>query len=188
MSLRQLLTLSSVALFAAGVAGHAGEDNGRPPQLPQLDGTAAIGIEIDCRPAKSEFRVGEPVNMRCTLKNTTDQIKPIPWHTNVGLHFCCVKHDHPLEGGVLPRAFPQLRQPHTITSSQLSAQYTLYLPPQESVTFLLTYQPSRPTRFKGFIRYDPMAPRMSFDVSEGLKNECAYSNEFEYEVVQDTTR
>jgi len=185
--MKKLSCCASIVLLVAASVAYTGETAGEAISLPKLDGSSAKGLEIECRLVKTKFVVGEPVNMLCTVRNTTDSIKPIGWHSNVGLHFCCVEGNNVMREGVLPRAYPRLPSPIMIKSKgAFQPGYILFLPPGESMQILLTHKPDRPVKFKGRIVYDPVAPRgAAFITKDGppWKNEWVYSNEFEYEVI-----
>lgn len=156
--------------------------------LPILDGNSSKGLEIECSLTKSKFMIGEPVNVWCMVRNTTDIVKPVGWHSNTGLHFCYVQGDKKTVEGLLPRAFPQLKDPVMMKSRDMQPDYVLFIPPQKSILFILTHKPERPEKFKGRVCYDPVAPRdgwITTKVGENdppWKNELIFSNEFEYEM------
>ena len=154
--------------------------------LPKLDGRSAKGLELECSLVQATFAVGEPVNIWCTVKNTTDSTKPVGWHPFGGGHFCQVQGDKPGWGGLLPTVVPHLDRPIMITSRDVPG-YVLFVPPHESIQILLTHKEDRPGKFKGRAVYDPVDPR---DGTRELtkdgppwKDELLFSNEFEYEVV-----
>jgi hypothetical protein len=57
-----------------------GSDVKKPDLLPKLDGESAKGLEIECRLTQTTFVVGEPVNIWCTVKNTTQSVAAVGWH------------------------------------------------------------------------------------------------------------
>jgi hypothetical protein len=187
MGMKKLSCCASIVVLVAASVAYTGETVGEAISLPKLDGSSAKGLEIECRLVKTKFVVGEPVNMWCTVRNTTDSIKPIGWHSNTGLHFCCVQGNNPRREGLLPRAYPQIRSPIMIKSKGMQPGYILFLPPRKSMQILLTHKPRRPVKFKGRIIYDPVAPRGGTvpmnEEGPPWKNEWVYSNEFEYEVI-----
>ncbi len=155
-------------------------------QLPELDSQSSRGLMIECGLVKRRFSIGEPVNIWCTLTNTTDRVKPIAWHASAGSHFCCVRAGSKSREGVLPRAYPQLDEAVLIKSSDLAAGYVLYLPPGRSLRMLLTYRPVEPETFKGTVVYDPLSPRGTF-TGPAWHEDWISSNEIEYEVVAEVT-
>lgn len=184
------LSLALVIVLAVCAVAQTGERPGKAIDLPELDGQSGKGLKIECRLTKAQFEIGEPVNIWCTVTNTTDSTKPIGWHSNVGLHFCCVPAGKATREGLLPRAYPQIRSPIMIQSKAMQPGYILYLPPKESLRILLTHKAERPVTFKGRIVYDPVAPRgggwaVTKDEGPPWKDEWVYSNEFEYEVIPD---
>jgi len=64
-----------------------------------------------CDAAQKKFEVGEPVNIWCTVTNTTDGVKPIAWHPSAGSHFCLVNGEAVKFEGILPLAIPQIQEP-----------------------------------------------------------------------------
>ena len=182
---------SAILLLAASVA-YTGEEVGEATSLPRLDGSSAKGLEFSVtlggdpnvkNNLKAKYAVGERIQMWCTVKNTTDSIKPIGWHTRAGPHFLLVNSDNPT-GGVFPDVFPQIYSPIMIKSKGSPAGYVLFLPPRKSLTILLSYKPPGPMKFRGKIRYDPAVARGGWDISgQDWNHQCVYSNEFEYEVV-----
>ena len=187
--MRRLVSWISIILLAVACMAYAQQKSGDSISLPKLDGDSAKGLEIKCSLVKRQFMVGDPVNVWCTIRNTTNSIKPIVWHSLGGMNFCLVSADHAMwEGGLLPTAIPLLDQPIMIKSVDISKPiYLLFVPAHESIRILLTHKPDRPLRFKGRIVYDPLAPRGEWGVSgkDGppWRNELVSSNEFEYEVV-----
>ncbi len=153
--------------------------------LPKLDEHSAKGLQFHCSLVKTNFTLGEPVNVWCAVTNTTDSIKPIVWHPSAGSHYCLVRGETNWMEGILPLVQPQLRDEIKIKSTGWSPEYILYLPPHSLVTLLLTYKSERPERFKGKVAYDPMTHGGGFFGDEALekaKQACAFSNTFEYEV------
>ncbi|MEP6664556.1 MAG: hypothetical protein ABJC04_12925 [Verrucomicrobiota bacterium] len=149
------------------------------------DENSAKGLQIHCSLLKTNFTVGEAVNVWCAVTNTTDSVKPIVWHPSSGSHYCLVRGETDWMGGVLPQVIPQLRETIKIKSTGWSPEYLLYLPPHSTVTLLLTYRPDVPEKFKGRVVYDPMTHGGKIFGAEGeekLKEACAFSNTFEYEV------
>src|SRR4051812_16823884 len=114
--MRRILRWTSVILLISVWTAYAQETTGKPHPLPALDGKSAKGLEIECRLVKTTFLVGEPVNIWCTIKNTTDNTKPVGWHPSAGSHFCQVQGNKLAWEGVLPVAIPQLDRPIMIRS------------------------------------------------------------------------
>lgn len=187
--MKKVFCFISALLLATASAAHTGEALADATALPTLDGSSGEGLEIECRLVKTQFAIGEPVNVWCTIRNTTDTIKPIGWHSNVGLHFCFVPGDKKTREGLLPRAYPRLDAPITIKSKGMRPGYVLFIPPHESVRMLLTHKADRPVKFKGRAVYDPLGVRGQWggnrENGPPWKDEWVYSNEFEYEVVAD---
>jgi len=185
----RLLLLSVFALVACAVAAPEGTSRKATP-LPALDGKSGKGLKIECRLVKNRFAVGEPINMWCTVTNTTDSTKPVGWHPNTGVHFRCVREGKATRGGVLPRAFPQFRVPTMVKSQDMRPGYILYVPPKASVQILLSHRAERPKKFRGTIIYDPVGLRGIWGgkLEDGppWKGEWVRSNVFEYEVVEAT--
>jgi hypothetical protein len=152
--------------------------------LPQLDEDSAKGLQFHCRPAKTNFVVGEPVKIWCAVTNTTDSTKALVWHPSAGSHYRLVRGDTNWMEGLLPLVQPQLRNEIKIKSTGWSPEYLLFLPPHTSVTLLLTHT-AGPERFQGRVVYDPMTRGGGFfgeKAFEKAKQACAFSNTFEYEV------
>ena len=169
----------------AGVTRLATAADPEKGPLPKLDEHSAKGLQFHCSLVKTNFTVGEPVNVSCLVTNTTDSIKPIVWHPSTGSHYCLVKGETAWMGGVLPLVIPQLRDEIKIKSRDLSPEFLLFLPPHSSLHLLLTYKPERPERFKGRVVYDPMTHGGGFFGDEALekaKQACVFSNTFEYEI------
>ena len=185
--MRRLFSWTSVILVVAACLTYAQQRAGEAISLPKLDGNSAKGLEIKCRLVKTRFVTGEPVNVWCTITNTTDRIKPVGWHPSSGTHFSCVPLDKAVwEGGLLPMAIPHLDRPIMIESKDGRPGYVLFIPAHESIQILLTHKEERPVKFKGRIVYDPLDPRNEGVVTDDgppWRNELASSNEFEYEVV-----
>jgi hypothetical protein len=59
--------------------------------LPSSDEYSAKGLQFDCMVTKTNFLVGEPVNIWCAVTNTTDSTKPLRWASESS-HFG-VAHD-----------------------------------------------------------------------------------------------
>ena len=187
------LTCALTILLVTASSANTGQTGGEAVSLPKLDGKSGKGLKIECRLLKTKFVVGEPVNMWCTIKNTTDSIKPIGWHPKVGAYFLCLHNDHDKPrkwGGLMPKAYPQIDTPIMIKSNEMRPDYILFLPPGKSIQILLTFKLHEPEKFKGRIVYDPVAPRsdgigifMSKDDHPPWRHELVFSNEFEYEVV-----
>ena len=156
----------------------AGGDN----SLPRLEPSSGKGLKIECQPVEKQFVVGQPVNILCTVTNSTDSTKPIGWHPRTGLHFCLVAGDEEKMGGILPDVLPRLRKPVLMKSKELQQGYILFLPPRESMQFVLTYKPDRPEKFNGRVAYDPIAPRGVWIGPKDIADELVFSNPFEYEV------
>ncbi len=156
-------------------------------QLPKLDENSARGLALRCSLAKTNFTVGEPVNVWCVVTNTTDSITPMVWHPSTGSHYCLVEGETNWMGGVLPLVQPQLRDEMKIRSAGGSPEYILYVSPHSSVTLLLTHKPERPQKFRGKVVYDPMTHGGGFFGDEALekaRQACAFSNTFEYEITE----
>jgi len=154
-------------------------------QLSKLDEHSAKGLQFQCSLVKTNFNVGEPVNVWCAVTNTTDSIKPIVWHPSTGSHYCLVRGETNWMGGILPLVQPQLRDEIKIKSTGWSPEYILHLQPHSSVTLLLTYKAERSEKFQGRVVYDPNTHGGGFfgdDALEKAKEACAFSNPFEYEV------
>jgi hypothetical protein len=161
----------------------------RPVSLPELDGDSSKGLEIECRLAKTKFVVGEPINIECTIKNTTNGIKPIGLH---GGHFRLVQaNKEAWQGGVVPKAIQQLDRSILIASGwPRPANGIHFIPAHESILITLTYKEGQPEKFKGRVVYDPIRARGLWAVPAGTKekgppwkNELVSSNQIEYEVV-----
>ncbi len=181
-SANPLLWLFPVVLGIAFLASAADIES---ETLPKLDRDSAKDLHVRCSLVKTNFTVGEPVNIWCLVTNTTDTIKPMVWHPSTGSHYCLVQGETAWTGGVLPLVIPQLRDAIKIKSTGWSPELLLFLPPHSSVNLLLTYKPERPERFKGRMVYDPMAHGGGFfgdEASEKAKQACLFSNTFEYEV------
>jgi hypothetical protein len=173
---RTFLILYAMALPASG----AGSE-----ELPRLDEQSAKGLQIQCSPAKTNFVVGEPVNLWCVITNTTDVVKPVAWHPSSGSHFCLAKNEDSWMTGILPQVLPQLDNSVRIRSVAGSPEYVLLLPPHSSLRLLLTHKPERSAKFRGIVVYDPLTHGGGFFGNEGLekaKRACVFSREFEYEV------
>ncbi len=170
---------------AVGLSFLAHAEDSSNKQLPKLDENSTKGLQFHCKLVKTNFVVGEPVNIWCIVTNTTDSIKPLVWHPSTGSHYCLVRGETNWMGGILPLVQPQLRDEIKVKSTGWSPEYLLFLPPNTSVTLLLTYKPERPEQFKGRVVYDPMTHGGGFFGDEALekaKQACAFSNTFEYEV------
>jgi hypothetical protein len=174
-------------LALIGITNAASGGDLQNAQLPELDAQSAKGLQMNCEVVKKQFVVGEPVNIWCTVTNTTDSIKPIGWHPSAGLYFCLVQGEAFKFGGVLPLAIPQIREPITVKSGNGRIGYVLYLPAHKTLTIMLTYKPERAEKFRGRIVYDPGEPRdgwafMNKEEGPPWKNDWIYSNVFEYQV------
>ena len=188
--MRRSYSLALVALSVAACTAYAQQRGVEPIRLPDLDGNSAKGLEIECCPAQTRFAVGEPINVWCTVKNTTDSTKPIGWHPSAGAHFCLAQGDKPTFGGLLPLVIPQLDQSIMMESQKSRPGCILFIPAHESIRILLTHKEDRPAKFKGRVVYDPLDPRDGYVVMNGKeddgppwKDQWAASNVFEYEVV-----
>ena len=174
-------------LLVVACVAYAQQRTEEPIPLPKLDGNSVKGLEIECRLPKVRFEVGEPIQILCILKNTTDSPKPIGWHPSAGEHFCLVQGDKLAWGGLLPLAIPQLDRPIMIKSKEMQPGYILYIPAHETISISLPLKEVRPMKFRGKIVYDPLDPRNGFvDLKKDgppWKNEWVSSNEIEYEVV-----
>lgn len=173
------------AVVGASILGYAADTS--DDRLPKLDQDSAKGLQFQCSLVKSSFTVGEPVNIWCAVTNTTDSTRPIVWHPSTGSHYCLIRGETNWMGGILPLVLPQLQSEIRIKSAEWSPEYLLYLPPHGSVTLLLTYRPERPEKFRGRVVYDPITHGGGFAGAEALekaKQACAFSNTFEYEVVE----
>ena len=153
--------------------------------LPKLDKESSSGLRIDIRVGE-RFKVGDGVNMWCTITNTTDSVKPIGWTACIGNYFRLVRDGQRTMSGILPRPFPQIDKPLLIKSIPPSTtNYVFYLPPGESLAFMMSYKADRPGKFKGRIVYDPV-PHGSITLSANGRDSrwdtCAVSNMFEYQV------
>jgi hypothetical protein len=180
-----IFRLARIWLLAAAVGLSSLIYTADSAPLPKLDENSAKGLQFHCRPAKTNFVVGEPVNIWCTVTNSTGTTKPMVWHPSAGSHYCLVPGETNWMGGILPLVQPQLRDGIKITSTGWSPEHLLFLPPHTSVTLLLTYKPERGEQFKGRLVYDPMTHGGGFfgeDALENAKHACAFSNTFEYEV------
>jgi hypothetical protein len=169
------------------VLARAADPKGDP--LPKLDEHSAKGLQLQCILSKTNFTVGEPVNVWCLVTNTTASVKPIAWHPSTGSHFGLVMGETAWMGGILPLVIPQLREAIKIKSAELSPEYVLYLPPHSSIYLLLTYKPERPEKFKGRVVYDPMIHGGGFDGKEAVekaKQACIFSNTLGYQVTDGT--
>jgi hypothetical protein len=158
--------------------------------LPTLDGKSAEGLRIECSPAKRTFLVNDPVKISCKLVNTTDRVMPVGWHKTSGDHFCLVQGEEVrTREGRLPLALPQNQITSFVTKAKsIGPGEILYLPPHESIVFLLTYPANQPEEFKGCVVYDPLSPRAGFSITQGntgqpLRDEWAISNSFKYAVI-----
>lgn len=182
---RLVCITSAFVITLAAVAADSPSDT-----LPKLDENSAKGLRLHCQLTKTNFVVGEPVNIWCAVTNTTDSTKPLMWHPYTGSHYCLVRREMNWMGGILPLVQPQLRDEIKIKSagSLLANEYILYIPPHDSVMLLLTYNSQRPEQFKGRVVYDPMIHGGGFSGEEALeraKQACAFSNTFEYEVTDE---
>lgn len=181
------LRTSGLGLFLlfAGIALLARAADPERDSLPKVDENSAKGLQFSCSLTKTNFTVGEPVNVWCLVTNTTDSVKPILWHPSSGSHYCLVAGETSGIAGVLPLVIPQLREPITIKSTGSSPEYILYLPAHASLYLLLTHKSDRPQSFKGRVVYDPMTHGGGFSGQEELekaKQACVFSNPFEYHV------
>lgn len=179
--MNRLFSIISASLITlAAVAADSPSDS-----LPKLDENSAKGLQFNCRLVKTNFTVGEPVNIWCVVTNSTDSTRPLVWHPSAGSHYCLVRGETDWMGGILPLVLPQLQDEIKIKSAGWANEQFLYLPPHASVTLLLTYKPDRPEQFKGRVVYDPMIHGGGFFGEEALeraKQACAFSNTFEYQV------
>jgi hypothetical protein len=135
---------------------------------------------------KTNFLVGEPVNIWCAVSNTTDGSKPLIWASE-SQHFGVAHDETTWFEGILPLVTPQLRDGIKTKSTGWANEQILYIPPHASVTLLLTYNASlNPKQFKGIVVYDPPgSPGGGYVGGEGLEEArklCGFSNTFEYEV------
>ena len=167
--------------------GSGNSVNASNTELPKLDGESAKGLQLECRLVKTNFVVGEPVNIWCVVSNTTGSVKPIAWHPSSGCHLCCVRSNTKSFSGVLPLVIPQLFDSIMIKSQEGRPGYVLFLPPHASITLLLTYTSAQPEKFAGRLVYDSLAPRAGWGRVDGedgptWNNEWISSNAFEYEV------
>ncbi len=157
--------------------------------LPPLDGKSGLGLKFEIRLEKNKFAVGEPVNLQCTITNTTGSLKPIGWHPSAGAHFCIVSADKAAwDGGVLPTMIPQLTKQILTKSKEGTPGQILYLPARESISVLLTHKAERAEKFKGRVVYDPGDTHNGFPIETSgdappWKDDLVSSNAFEYEVV-----
>ncbi len=178
-SLNLLWLLPMLAALLARAADPVGD------QLPKLDEHSADGLQIQCSVVKTNFTVGEPVNVWCLVTNTTDTVKPIVWHPSSGSHYRLVEGEAPWTDGIEPLVVPQFREAIKIKSTGWSPEYLLYLPRHSSISLLLTYKPNQPESFKGRVVYDPMTHGGTIFGPKALekgKRACRFSNMFEYEV------
>src|SRR5690349_18326642 len=115
-------------------------------------------LTIQCSLTQKTFRTDEPVNVWCTVTNTSNTTQPIQWHPSCGVHFCLTQSRFkPWQGGVLPLPIPLIERPMLIKSHEFRPFYTLYLPPKQSMRIILSYRPDRPESFRGRVVYDPQA-------------------------------
>jgi hypothetical protein len=70
-----------------GVAVLARDADPKGDPLPKLDEHSAKGLQLQCSLPKTNFTVGEPVNVWCLVTNSTAGVKPIAWHPSTGSHF-----------------------------------------------------------------------------------------------------
>ena len=87
----QRLSFSAAVIVLILVVSIFADESQPLPLLPDLDGTSAAGLEFRCQPSQPIYKVGDAVNIFCTITNTTDNIKPVGWHSNTGNHFCLVE-------------------------------------------------------------------------------------------------
>ena len=177
----------TICLLAVGaaVALLATAAEPEPDPSPKLDEFSAKGLRFQCSLVKTNFIVGEPVNVSCLVTNTTDVVKPLAWHPSSGSHYCLVKGETSWMDGILPLVIPELRDAIKIkTAGSASPEFILYLPPHSSLRLLLTYKPERPESFKGRVVYDPVIHGGGFVAGdeEKAKRACIFSNTIEYEV------
>jgi hypothetical protein len=181
--------ISEVLLFAVSVAC-AAKMTDDTTRLPILDRNSAKGLKIQCALTTNTFVVGQPVNLWCTVTNTTNSIKPLGWHPSGGLYFKRVRSDQP-GSGIGPLALPQIHEAIQIKSDSIwHSSYILFLPPSKSLTMLLTYKPDKTEKFKGRIFYDPVpmigSGLWTREMAIAKEKELISSNEFEYEVIAET--
>lgn len=177
-----ILTLTVVA------AASLGGSRWRPPtELPTIDEHAAEGLRMTCRPSKAGYHVGDSVSLICRIFNQTDTVKPIAWNSNVGSHFILMRGEELSFTGRLPKAHPEIPKPLLIKSGHPpTTERVLYLPPHESLTFYLSVgKAERPTRFKGRVAYDPLAPRGGWVTRETMRRAgLPVSDFFTYQVFE----
>lgn len=158
-------------------------------ELPEFDAsTAAKGLELRCEPVagKTNFVLGETIELLCILTNTTDEIKPVAWHTTAGDRFTLVRGETNWFGGLLPRVQPQLREEIKVRPRNGTPGHLFFLPAHSSINLLLTYEGVRPESFRGRVVYDPVAHGGGFFGEEDMekyRQMCAFSNVFEYQVL-----
>jgi hypothetical protein len=75
---------------------------------PSSDEYSAKGLQFDCMLTKTNFLVGESVNIWCAVSNTTDSTKPLRWQC-LGVSFAVVHDETNWFEGFEPRITPQLR-------------------------------------------------------------------------------
>lgn len=172
------------ASTAAAPAGYTQGGASAIPAVPELNQDSAKGLQIECRLVQKVFTVGQPVNIWCTLTNTTDALKPIPWHPWAGAAFLLTRDQTTWPNGIIPTVIPQIQIPILVRQHPSEQGYVLYLPPRSKLKMLLTYKPERPGKVSALIAYEPvMHGQVSAEEQEKIRRSCAFSNTFEYEVV-----
>ncbi len=189
--MKRMLTLSILVLACVWMVAQAAEVVDEPARLPDLDGSSAEGLVLECQPTKPRFTEGKSAVIKCTVTNTTDSLKPFGWDVGQSVHYEFVQSDATGSESLRPIPTAQLRleKPIMIQSKEWPMntmnRFILYIPPKESITLHISYTEGNLGLNRGRIMYDPIGMRNILLSKEMLDQERVYSNEFEYEVVPD---
>src|SRR5208282_925479 len=107
MNMENLTAILSLLLLTIPALSYPGV---QPNADPESEERSAKGLQIQCHPATSTFRIANPVNLWCVVTNTTRSVKSIAWHPSAGAHFCLAEDQASWMSGILPQVVPKLRE------------------------------------------------------------------------------
>ncbi len=162
-----------------------------PSTLPPLDAKSGKGLVFEAAPVKPMYSLGDSIFISLTVRNPTDQLKPIGWNTTGGDHFVLMQGEKITMEGLLPRVAPDMKEPLLVGPGfPSSSEKILYLPAGKSISLLLDCgKAEKPGVFRGRVGYDPIAPRNGWvlntkNVKQPWEDEVVVSEVFQYEILQ----
>ena len=175
-------------LVAAGLLASAADfEFTRLPELPDI--RKAKGLQIRCSPAKTNFVVGELVNLECVVTNTSDSPVVVLCNELGSSCFKIAEDEASWHTGVLPSSVrPQFLHDSNGTRKCDPSESIMILQPHASLDLLLSYGNGIRSagRIKGIIVYDPALHGGGFfgkKQEEEAKQASVFSQPFEYEVM-----